>query len=134
MLLGRMGYPLSTSPYWAPRWVGSTSDEHFIQFMASSKSSKRSYPDSDSDSELIPSSFPHFIVLESLDEKQLTKINPIVIEKTISGIVKPVSVKKINNGTLLIEVDKKPYADNLLKMNNFAGLKIKSFPHMSQFL
>ena len=131
MLLGRMGYPLSTSPCWAPRWVGSTSDEHFIQFMASSKSSKRSYPDSDSDSELIPSSFPHFIVLESLDEKQLTKINPIVIEKTISGIVKPVSVKKINNGTLLIEVDKKPYADNLLKMNNFAGLKIKSFPHIS---
>ena len=75
--------------------------------------------------------FPHFIVLESLDEKQLTKLNPIIIEKTISGIVNPISVKKINNGTLLIEVDKKAYAENLLKMKTFAGLKIKASPHLS---
>ena len=33
--------------------------------MATIKSSKRSYSDSDSDSETSPSSFPHFIVLES---------------------------------------------------------------------
>ena len=99
--------------------------------MASSKPSKRPYPDSDSDSDTLPTTFPNFIVLESLDEKQLTKLNPIVIEKTISGIVKPISVKKLNNGTLLIEVDKKTYADNLLKMKTFAGLKIKAFPHIS---
>ena len=101
--------------------------------MASSKPSKRPYLDSDSDSEPIPSTFPHFIVLESLDEKQLTKLNPIIIEKTISGIVNPISVKKLNNGTLLIEVDKKAYAENLLKMKTFAGLKIKASPHLSQF-
>ena len=99
--------------------------------MASSKPSKRPYPDSDSDSDPLPTTFPNFIVLESLDEKQLTKLNPIVIEKPISGIVKPISVKKLNNGTLLIEVDKKTYADNLLKMKTFAGLKIKAFPHIS---
>ena len=99
--------------------------------MASSKPSKRPYPDSDSDSDPLPTTFPNFIVLESLDEKQLTKLNPIVIEKTISGIVKPISVKKLNNGTQLIEVDKKTYADNLLKMKTFAGLKIKAFPHIS---
>ena len=98
--------------------------------MASSKPSKRPYTDSDSDSEPLPSTFPHFIVLESLDEKQLTKLNPI-IEKTISGIVNPISVKKLNNGTLLIEVDKKAYAENLLKMKTFAGLKIKASPHLS---
>ena len=126
-----MGFPLSTSPCWAPRWVGSTTDENLNSFMAASKSSKRSYPDSDSDSETLSSAFPHFIVLESLDEKQLTKLNPIVIEKTISGIINPISVKKLNNGTLLIEVDKKTYADNLLKMKTFAGLKIKAFPHIS---
>ena len=128
-----MGYPLSTPPSRAPRWAGSTSDEYITYFMASSKPSKRPYPDSDSDSEPLPSTFPHFIVLESLDEKQLTKPNPIIIEKTISGIVNPLSVKKLNNGTLLIEVDKKAYAENLLKMKTFAALKIKASPHLSQF-
>ena len=99
--------------------------------MASSKPSKRLHTDSDSDGETTNSTFPHFIVLESLQEKQLTKLNPFVIEKVISGIVNPVSVKKLQNGTLLVEVGKKAYADNLLKMNLFAGLKIKSFPHFS---
>ena len=124
-----MGYPLSTPPSRAPRWAGSTSDEYIAYLMASSKPSKRPYPDS----EPLPSTFPYFIVLESLDEKQLTKLNPIIIEKTISGIVNPLSVKKLNNGTLLIEVDKKAYAENLLKMKTFAGLKIKASPHLSQF-
>ena len=99
--------------------------------MATPKPSKRLHTDSDSDSETTSSTFPHFIVLESLQEKQLTKLNPIVIEKVISGIVNPVSVKKLQNGTLLVEVGRKTYADNLLKMNLFAGLKIKSFPHYS---
>ena len=126
-----MGYPLSTPPSRAPRWAGSTSDEYITYFMASSKPSKRPYPDSDSDSEPLPQTFLHFIVLESLDEKQLTKLNPIIIEKTISGIVNPISVKKLNNGTLLVEVDKKAYAENLLKMKTFAGLKIKASPHLS---
>ena len=61
--------------------------------MASSKPSKRLHTDSDSDGETTNSTFPHFIVLESLQEKQL-KLNPFVIEKVISGIVNPVSVKK----------------------------------------
>ena len=110
MLLRRMGFPLSTSPCWTPGRVGSTTDEKFNNYMASSKSSKRSYHDSDSDSETLPSTFPHFIVLESQDAKQLPKLNPIVIEKAISGIVNPILVKKLKNGTLLIEVDKKTYA------------------------
>ena len=40
-------------------------------------------------------------------------------------------MKKLQNGTLLVEVGKKAYANNLLKMNLFVGLKIKSFPHFS---
>ena len=99
--------------------------------MTSTKSSKRLHTDSDSDSEAITSTYPHFIALESLQEKQLSRLNPFVVEKVISGIVKPVSVKKLQNGTLLVEVRKKTYADNLLKMNLFAGLKIKAYPHLS---
>ena len=99
--------------------------------MATIKSTKRSYSDTDSDSETYPSSFPRFIVLESLEEKSLAKLNPIVIEIKISGIVKPKSVKKLKDGNMLIEVDRKSYADNLLKMKLFANLKIKAFAHNS---
>ena len=100
--------------------------------MALSKSSKRSYSEtSDSDCEIQLSSFPHFVVLESVEEKQLSQLNPFVIAKTISGIVTPKSVKKLRNGTILIEVERKSYAENLLKMKEFANIKIKSFPHLS---
>ena len=99
--------------------------------MASSKISKRLCPDSDSDSDTPISSFPRFIVLESLEDKQLTKINPFVVHKIISGIVSPISVKNLNNGNLLVEVDKRTYADNLLNMKLFTNIKIKSYAHAS---
>ena len=131
MLLRRMGFPLSTSPCMAPGWVGSAPDEYHKYLMASLKSSKRPHTDTDSDGENTNSTFPHFIVLESLQEKQLSKLNPFVIHKVISGIVTLISVKKLQNGTLLVEVSKRTYAYNLLKMNLFANLKIKSYPHSS---
>ena len=94
--------------------------------MALSKSSKRSYSEtSDSDCEIRLSSFPHFVVLESVEEKQLSQLNPFVIAKNISGIVTPKSVKKLRNGTILIEVDRKSYAENLLKMKEFANIKVR---------
>ena len=99
--------------------------------MATPKSSKHSYSDSESDNETQSSSFPHFIVLQSIEEKPLSKINPFVVAKTLSGLINPVSVKKLNNGTILVEVDKKTYADNLLKLKSFGGLKIKAFAHLS---
>ena len=103
--------------------------------MASSKPSKRLHTDSESDGDSTNSTFPHFIVLESLQEKQLTKLNPFVIEKVISGIVNPVSEKKLQNGTLLVEVGKKAYADNRLKMNLFFGPQGKILPTLfSQYI
>ena len=99
--------------------------------MAQSKTSKRPYiesSDSDSDSPF-SSYFPHFIVLESLEEKSLAKVSPFVIQKTLSGIVTPKSVKKLKNGTLLVEIDRKTYAENLLKLKTFFNIKIKSYPH-----
>ena len=129
VLLRRMGYPLSTSPCWAPGWMGSTPDEIILYLNATPKSSKRSYSDSESDTETQPSSFPHFIVLESLEDKPMSKLSPFVIEKTLSrsGLFTPVSVKKLSKGTLLVEVNKKPYAD----IKSFGGLKIKAFAHLS---
>ena len=126
-----MGFPLSTSPCWTPGWVGNTSDEIFISLMATPKSSKSSYSDSESDTETQLSSFPHFIVSQSIEEKPLSKLNPFVVAKTLSGLINPVSVKKLNNGTTLVEVDKKTYADNLLKLKSFGGPKINAFAHLS---
>ena len=99
--------------------------------MATLKSSKPSYSDSESDTETQQSLFPHFIVLESLDDKPMSKFSPFVIIKTLSGLFTPVSVKKLSNGTLLVEVNKKPYEYILLKIKSFGGLKIKAFVHLS---
>ena len=63
--------------------------------MATPKSSKRSYSDSESDTETQQSSFPHFIVLESIEDKPMSKLSPFVIEKTLSGLFTPVSVKNL---------------------------------------
>ena len=112
--------------------MGSTPDEIILYLMATPKSSKRSYSDSESDTETQPSAFPHFIVLESLEDKPMSKLSPLVIKKTLSGLFTPVSVKKLSNGTpLLGEVNRKPYADILLKIKTFGGLKIKAFAHLS---
>ena len=123
-----MGFPLSTSPCWTPGRVGSTPDEILLIYMASSKQSKRLCPDSDSDTDTSISNFPRFIILESLEDKQLATVNPFVVHKVISSSVNPISVKKLKNGTLL---DKKTYAENLLNMKFFSGIKIKTYAHSS---
>ena len=99
-----MGYPLSTSPCWAPGWVGSTPDEIILHLMATPKSSERSYSDSESDTETQQSSFPQFIVLESIEDKPMSKLSPFVIEKPLSGLFTPVSVNKLGNSTLLTQI------------------------------
>ena len=126
-----MGYPLSTSPCWAPVWVGSTPDEIILYLMATPKSSKRSYSDSESDTETQQSSFPHFIVLESIEDKLMSKLSPFVIEKLSLVFSLLYLLKKLGNGTLLVEGNKKPYADILLKIKSFGCLKIKAFAHLS---
>ena len=61
----------------------------------------------------------------------MSKLSPFVIEKSLSGLLTSVSVKKLGNGTLLVEVNKKPYADTPLKIKSFGSLKIKAFAHLS---
>lgn len=91
------------------------------------KSTKRPHTEFDSDCE--KENFPRFIILESEDDIPLTKLSPFVIEKVISTNITPKTVKNLRNGTILVEVEKKRYADTLLKMKNFHNKKIKSYPH-----
>ena len=97
--------------------------------MAHQKNSKRQHIELESDSDNDISTFPQFIVLESIEDQCLAKLSPFVIKKVIDSVVVPRDVKTLGNGSLLIEVGKKAYADNLLKMKTFFNIKIKAYAH-----
>ena len=101
--------------------------------MALTKKTKRAHVESETDSETetIPKTFPNFLVLESVEDTPLTSLSPFIIEKVISGITTPKTVKKQKNGTLLVEVDNKRQAEALLKTKTFYGKKIKTYPHQT---
>ena len=79
----------------------------------------------------VSTSFLSFMVLESIEEKPITKLFPFAIEKSFSANVAPSSVKTVCNNILIVEVTKKKYADLLLKLTTFHNMKIKaSYPHI----
>ena len=93
------------------------------------KPTKRLHIDSsDSESEK-NNNFPRFIILESLENKQLTKISPFTTQKIISTNFEPKTVKSLRDGKLLIEVTRENHANFLLKMKTFNNIKIKAYPH-----
>ena len=95
--------------------------------MASSfKKSKRYLSDSDSETE---SNFLRFIIIESLQDVKLDQLSPFLIEKIISSRSNPKTVKKLKTGNLLVEVESKKHAENLLKMEKFLNLKCHAYPH-----
>ena len=95
--------------------------------MASSfKKSKRYLSNSDSETE---SDFPRFIIIESLQDTKLNQLSPYLIEKIISGRSNPKTVKKLQSGNQLVEVESKKHAENLLKMEKFHNLKCRAYPH-----
>ena len=78
------------------------------------------YNDSDSDYETrtVTMNWPRFLLVESVDESLLvTKLSPFAIDKgfqaLISGGLR--SIKRLRNGTFLVECDTKKQSDHLLK-------------------
>ena len=53
------------------------------------------------------------------------KLSSFIIEKTLSSLIKPKSVKKLINNTLLVEIPKKT-SDLLLQQKYIYNLKIKA--------
>lgn len=98
--------------------------------MATRKNSKRLHPQS-----LNPyvnyykETFPRFIVLESIEKTPLSTMSPFLIQKVITQNITAKTVKKLRNGTLLVEIENQKYANSLLKMNQFHNLKVKAYPH-----
>ena len=97
---------------------------------------KRQRPDSDDDIDAstlfrAQENFPKFIIIESTNkETQVTSLSPFVIEKQIESMIgTPKSVKKLKNGTLLVETTRKMQTDILLKSKKFFNLPVEVKPH-----
>ena len=75
--------------------------------------------------------FESFIVLESIEEKPITKLSPFAIERFLLTNVAPRSVETTCNNTLTVEVTKKKCADLLLKTIPLHNMKIKIDPRRS---
>lgn len=71
-----------------------------------------------------------FIIIESIEEKAITKPSPFIIEKILASRITPKSVKKkTRNNTLLIGVERQHDAEILLRMTKFYGIRVKVYPH-----
>ena len=75
--------------------------------------------------------FPKFIVLESTEDTPITKVPPFIIEKTLCSLIKPKSVKKMNQQYPPGRSAKKTFLNLLLDQKYFHNLKIKAYPHNS---
>ena len=69
--------------------------------------------------------------MESAAEIPLSKLSPFKIGKILSKCLKPKTVKKLKNRTLLIEICYKNQAYEILKWKHFDNIKIKTYPHNS---
>jgi hypothetical protein len=127
--------------------VGAEGDELFLFHMATNKTNtttndnnkKRkqleslnmsSDSDNDAATTLKTASFPHFFVVEPSDNKSFEKVSPFAIEKSFAcqvGTMK--SIKKMQSGSLLVEVASFTYATLLQNIENVAGLPVTVSPH-----
>lgn len=95
------------------------------------KKSKRPHTEIDSDSDNEDTNFPRFIVLEATSNIPLTKMSPFIIQKVISSKITPKNVKKLRNGTILVEVQNKKQAKTLLQLQKLHETNIKAYPHQT---
>ena len=78
------------------------------------------YNDSDSDYEVRTKTmnWPHFLLVESGDDSlPVTKLSPFAIDKDFQALIsgRLRSIKRLKNGTFLVECDTKKQSDRLLK-------------------
>ena len=72
------------------------------------------------------------IIQSKKEDKPVTSLSPFVIEKQIEAAIgTPKSVKKLKNGTLLVETTRKQQTENLLKMKTFFNLPVEVSEHKS---
>ena len=74
--------------------------------------------------------YAKFLVISSKEDKPITSLSPFIIEKQIESIIgTPKNVKKLKNGTLLVETNRKSQTDNLLKLTKFFNINVTVTEH-----
>ena len=81
---------------------------------------------------IVSDTWPRFLVISSIDDEALRKLSPFAIQKGLQGLAgEPKSVKKLKNGSLLVECSKESHVRNLLKSKILCNIQIKVTPHSS---
>ena len=94
--------------------------------MITNKSTKRPhFESSDSEPEIIYQNTPTYMVIQSTKDIPITKISPFKIKPILSKQIKPTTIKKLTNGTILIDI-KKTQMEEILKWETFNNIKIKT--------
>ena len=69
-------------------------------------------------------------MISSKEDKPITSLSPFIIEKQIESLIgTPKNVKKLKNGTLLVETNRKSQTDNLLKLTKFFNINVTVTEH-----
>ena len=69
-------------------------------------------------------------MIQSKEEKHITSLSPFIIEKQIESIIgTPKNVKKLKNGTLLVQTNRKSQSENLIKITKFFNLNVTVTEH-----
>ena len=92
--------------------------------------------DSDSDAEVRKTigAWPSWLIIQSADsERPITKLSPFAVAKGLKGLAgaEPKSVKRLRDGSLLVQVDRKVHSDNLLRSESLVNYPIQVSPHKS---
>ena len=77
-------------------------------------------------------SWPRFLVIGSSNEEALKKLSPFAVQKGLVGLAgEPKSVKKLRNGSLLVECSTEAHSTCLLRSTTLSNVPIKVSPHSS---
>ena len=76
--------------------------------------------------------WPRFLIISSTDDGALKKLSPFAIQKGLVGLAgEPKSVKKLKDGSLLVECRTDSHSKCLLKATSLCNIHIKVTPHPS---
>ena len=127
---------LCASPCWI-RWrVGTKRNETLLntQWQQNTSLKKEYDSDTDSDNEMLMKSetnWPRVLIVESASEDlPLQKLSPFAVQKgfqAIAGTMK--SIKRLRDGSFLVECGKRAQAQNLPRTNRFIGRPVKVSIH-----
>ena len=119
MPLGKFSTEVGT-PYWSTGPAKNQNNQYGLlkkkkKTVPPYKLPKRSCLDADSDGNIeVVTTFPSFLILESTEEKPITKLFSFTID-FFQKILTPKTIKTTCNSNLIVEVTKKKYGE-LLKM------------------